>query len=361
MALTDKLSAIAESIRSKTGSTDKMTLDEMATNIANIKSGDISAFINSDNLEIGLNDSEGYFGLKCIKKLPENLDTSNVNNLAYAFAFMESLTEIPNIDVSNCMRFNYMFYNCKSLKKIPKLNFNSNLISLGHTSNMFYGCKSLTTEDINAINLPPLRTVSNLFGYCTSMKEIPNIDISNLDYNSSGSSSGFFTGSGLVVADCSNLILPKYSSNKDYYAQAWFNYCNDLVEIKNWDTSFVVKAGYMFQQIPKLKKLCALDFSNVNSTNPFPYSGIPSLEDFGGFINLGKAYTGTYSNVNNYKLDLSKEINLTHESLMNVINGLYDIASAGVATQQLILGSTNLAKLTEDEIVIATTKGWSVS
>lgn len=58
-----------------------------------------------------------------------------------------------------------------------------------------------------------------------------------------------------------------------------------------------------------------------------------------------------------------KIINITEEkeSLMNIINNLYDIATAGVQPQKLQLGSTNLAKLTDEEKVIATNKGWSLS
>ena len=39
MALTDKLTAIADAIRDKTGKTDGMTLDQMATEIAGIETG----------------------------------------------------------------------------------------------------------------------------------------------------------------------------------------------------------------------------------------------------------------------------------------------------------------------------------
>lgn len=39
MALTDKLSAIANAIRGKTGKADSLTLDQMATEIAGIKTG----------------------------------------------------------------------------------------------------------------------------------------------------------------------------------------------------------------------------------------------------------------------------------------------------------------------------------
>ena len=41
MALTDKIKAIADAIRSKTGSTNTMTLDEMATAILNITTGSV--------------------------------------------------------------------------------------------------------------------------------------------------------------------------------------------------------------------------------------------------------------------------------------------------------------------------------
>ena len=41
MALTDKLTTIADAIRSKTGTTEPMTLDEMVTAIANITTGSV--------------------------------------------------------------------------------------------------------------------------------------------------------------------------------------------------------------------------------------------------------------------------------------------------------------------------------
>lgn len=51
MALTDKLTAIADAIRSKTGTTEPMTLDEMVTAIANITVGGGSS--NTITLEDG--------------------------------------------------------------------------------------------------------------------------------------------------------------------------------------------------------------------------------------------------------------------------------------------------------------------
>lgn len=60
-------------------------------------------------------------------------------------------------------------------------------------------------------------------------------------------------------------------------------------------------------------------------------------------------------------LDLSPCTKLTHSSLMSAINALYDYVSEGTTgTFKLILGSTNLAKLTDAEKAIATQKGWTL-
>ena len=61
----------------------------------------------------------------------------------------------------------------------------------------------------------------------------------------------------------------------------------------------------------------------------------------------------------NFKVSLSLSTckNLTHDSIMVVINGLQTVTEA----QTLTLGSTNLAKLTEADKKIATDKGWTLA
>ena len=58
-------------------------------------------------------------------------------------------------------------------------------------------------------------------------------------------------------------------------------------------------------------------------------------------------------------LNLSNCVNLTHDSLMNIINGLADLTDATAVT--LTLGATNLAKLTDEEKAIATAKNWTLA
>ena len=108
--------------------------------------------------------------------------------------------------------------------------------------------------------------------------------------------------------------------------------------------------------------------SGIIKTSTLGLSSYTSLTTFNGIRNLGKGYVQKTENYNYYKFDLSKCISLTKESLVNIINNLYDlnlsydVAGGGTLyTQQLVLGETNLAKLTEDEIAVATNKGWTVS
>lgn len=56
-------------------------------------------------------------------------------------------------------------------------------------------------------------------------------------------------------------------------------------------------------------------------------------------------------------LSLSGSPHLTHDSLMVVINGLQTVTTA----QKLTLGTTNLARLTDEEKKIATDKGWTLA
>ena len=112
MAITDKLTAIANAIRSKTGTTNTMTLDEMSNTITNIHTG----MITSDNRCTTISD---YLFYGC-------------TNL--------SLTELPsgitNIGAS-------AFENCTG---IHSLTFKGTPNTIDSTA--FSGCTNLTTINV---------------------------------------------------------------------------------------------------------------------------------------------------------------------------------------------------------------------
>ena len=129
------------------------------------------------------------------------------------------------------------------------------------------------------------------------------------------------------------------------------------------NTSSVTNMYHLFGSCSSLLSIHLLDAGKVTNINyAFGISSSTSpknLTELGGLKDLGKSFKYT-SVASNQTLDLQYCINLTHESLMNVINNLYDLNLNG-KWGGLKLGTTNLSKLTSDEIAIATNKGWTVS
>ena len=189
-----------------------------------------------------------------------------------------------------------------------------------------------------------------LFMNCKSLTEIPQLNTSNV------------TSMNFMFGYCRKLItIPQLDTSKVTSMNQMFLSCSSLTTIPHLNTSNVTDMGMMFSGCTSLTTIPLLDTSKVTSVSSM-FNHCSSLTTLGGFTNLGQAYgTSQSANYYGYVLYLYGSPNLTHESLMNVINNLYDIASAGIQPQQLILGTENLTKLTDEEKAIVTNKGWNLS
>lgn len=233
----------------------------------------------------------------------------------------------------------YLFYHGVRIKQFSKI-----LPLCGELTNMEYmfsggefGSINFDAYKLNTSNVTLMR---HMFSGCNSVK---SINITSFD-TSKVTDMSYMFGSCFLLND---------------------------IDFSNFDTSNVTNIGYMFTNNYSLVDLdlSSFDLSKVNYgiTNMFyACSGLTNLKSF---KNLGKGYGNKGYNYNSYSLSLESCKKITYESLMDVItNGLYDlnltydVANGGLLyTQKLILGTTNLAKLTAEEIAIATAKGWTVS
>ena len=253
-----------------------------------------------------------------IKEIP-TLNTENLTTMYQFFNNCQNLTNIPNINTSNVTNMNTMFGSCKKIKTIPTLDTSK----VTDMSNMFVGCTSL-------IEIPELYTnnvadMIGMFGNCDNLKTIPTMNTNKVT-----NMTNMFYRSGIT-------IIPELNTSKVTSVYNMFYMCSGLITI------------------PKL------NFESVTNVSSF-LSGANNVVNIGGFENLGAAYSTTKSaNYGYYSLELTSCTKLTHESLMNVINNLYDIKTKGCKAQSLRLGATNLAKLTDEEKQIAIDKGWNVS
>lgn len=170
--------------------------------------------------------------------------------------------------------------------------------------------------------------------------------------------------------NCRNLAyVPELNTSNVTNFENMFALCFSLVEIPQLDTSngtnfgsfcSLTVANSKLKKVPKLNLGKATNISSIINVAKTNFTN--QLTELGGLLDLGKAYLTTQSaNYSNYTLSLSNATKLTHDSLMNIINNLYDIKTKGCNTQSLVLGEVNLQKLTEEEIAIATNKGWTVS
>ena len=135
MALTSKLTAIADAIRAKTGETGKMTLEQMPGKIGGISGGGGGGF-----------------------------DTSRMTGCFFASSEAVSI-DLTGLDTSNFLGTDDMFNYCQNVKSLDlsSLDFGK-VVS---ATRMFIGCSSLETIAIGS--LPSLQVAENFISGCDSL------------------------------------------------------------------------------------------------------------------------------------------------------------------------------------------------
>ena len=141
-------------------------------------------------------------------------------------------------------------------------------------------------------------------------------------------------------------MLQKRIDQTNSCSYLFYKYDGDNVDfIAGLDTSNVTDMSEMFNSCRKLEKVPRLDAKNATNMSGMFYDcgSITQIK----IINIGA------------NLEISHCIEMEREALLEVLGNLKDLTGSTGAT--LTLGSTLLAKLTEDDIAIATNKNWTVA
>ena len=251
-----------------------------------------------------------------------NFDTSNITDMYRMFFGCQNLTTIPHFDTSNVTNMEGMFYTCGMLKFVPHFD-TSNVTKMG---SMFYSCSNVLTTP--HFDTSKVTSMASMFYGCNKLKCVPHFDTSS-------------------VTEMANM----------------FYNCQNLATIPEFDTSKAINMNSMFTGCSKLVAIPQLDGSSITSTNNagiIGYNNISSVTKFDGFINLGKSFPAATSTTLQNLFD--RLPNLSKESLLKCLNGLYDRAAAGyTGIITLKMNAAHLSLLTDEEKAIATNKGWILS
>ena len=263
-------------------------------------------------------------------------------------------------------------------KIITKIIRHPKIIRNGHCS-FWYGCSKLTYIDVTNFNPSEgICTLASFLNGCSSLTNEGLIGFENLDFSK-------VTNFGYMFSKCTSLQYPPITtfgnakkpdtsiSYGQIYEQTTFAVDNSIewkivgacnlyrafVQNNNvsqfnavWETDEIVQIPGLFCETKNVvTSLKTINLTSCGETifQGFFFGGVGSQENR-ALTTL--ECTGTQS----YSLNLSFYPNLSKESLLNVINCLCTTTE----TLQLTLGSTNLSKLSSDEVKIATDKGWSV-
>lgn len=259
---------------------------------------------------------------KSFVKYPKLLNTQNITDYTQIF-MMSDVQVAPYFDTKGGVNLRNFFASCYRLKSVPLYNFERAEIIEG----LFYWCMNL--ETIPQFNFPKATDATQMFSACYNLKTMPISDFPALK-----TAYSMFSNC-LSLIDISTLNMPNLEN-----AKSMFSYCSLLPSVKFKNLNKVTLTTEMFEHCEKIKYVGLIDMSLVTDAKNM-FSCCYNLEDV-DILNI------------NCDLSFRESSKLSHECLIKLINNL--ITTTTVKT--LTLGSINVNKLTAQEKILASTKGW---
>lgn len=236
---------------------------------------------------------------------------TNAKALFKGRSYLETL-DLNSLDTSQVTDMADMFSQSNYLKDIKLSSFDTSIVT--NMSGMFYSCYQLETLDLSNFDTSNVMTMDGMFNGCYSLK---TLDLSNF-----------------------NTINVKS-------ARQMISFCYKLktVDASNFDTKNLSDFNMMFSNCDELTTLYAnIDFSKAYDDLNLFYSDDHLTNIVGRFSNIKQSFF------------IDSSPNLTVDSLMVIINGLATVTE----TRRLTLSRTSYDSLTNEQIAIATSKGWTV-
>lgn len=400
MALTNKLTAIGDAIREKTGKEDLLTLDQMPVEIRSIESGGggyeppEEALVLTGNCgHRFIRDGWTWF----IEDFRNKITTKDITDASYMFQQCSKLKDVPfDINISNnCSSLNNLFSNCEKFTRVPLIKGElkpptGNYSGPVNLSSLFHYCLNLREipddyfyqfggEAFWEASKNYQGNRDNIFSCCYSLRKLP--DISMLKTTMTSPYSTIYYINSLSTLD--ELINFPVLDTSTFTSNAFQNFAGSLLRAKN--ITFEVnedgspKTANWKNQTINLNNNVGYGHQTYHNNYILNYnSGITedkrvyddatyqALKDDPDWY-VASAPPGVTFNGGP---DVYSRYN--HDSAVNTINSLPDtsayLATNGGTNTITFLGRAGrdtdggaISNLTEEEIAVAAAKGWTVT
>ena len=226
-------------------------------------------------------------------------NTSKVTNMDWMFLWCNSLSnlDVSRWNTSNVTNTNRMFENCFLLSNIDVSRWNTS--KMNNVSGMFNGCKSLTSLDLSGwdtssiskvwdsnnggtglfmdcenlvdLKLPKnfitskVTDISDMFNGC---KKLTSLDLSGWDTSNITEMNNLFKNSGIKIIDISNWNLSSLKVSTDKWQIGFRDMFKDsqCETIKLPNMNFGKDVKYGFGELSYLKSFYAPELVNTNIT-----------------------------------------------------------------------------------------------
>ena len=165
-SLAELFTAIANSIRGKTGGTEKIVANDFPAAIDGISSGGGDEWYITDARYLFSGGARWDVKDELFAKLK---DITRTDNMFVSCTALTSL-DLSKLDTSKVTRMTKMFYQCSSLTSLDLSNFDTS--NTTNMEEMFYQCSSLTSLDLSNWDTSKVTAMMNMFVNCDKLAEI---------------------------------------------------------------------------------------------------------------------------------------------------------------------------------------------
>ena len=199
-----------------------------------------------------------FLKLETIENL-NYLNTEMSTSLSNMFKGCKALTsvDVSSFDTKNATTMEGMFMDCEALTTLDVSNFNTEKVLT--MNDMFYGCEALTTLDVSNFNTEDVTDMRRMFYNCNALT---SLDVSNFKTEKVTTMEGMFYGCSALTS----LDLSHFNTENVTNMETMFYGCNALtsLNISNFKTEKVTTMWGMFFYC---KALTSLDVSHFKTEN----------------------------------------------------------------------------------------------